>query len=102
INRAFAVALGVGLAACVVPEDEVEVGEVVQEVKKCDNSDFCTTNSPIIKIYGTYAFRLDGVRNNEGFALLGMSQRNRWYKLAVRDSRITARDRNDNIVLEHE
>jgi ADYC domain len=92
--RAFSVSCAVGLLACAVPETSH-----TEQASKCPPQ-FCGGNSPIIKIYQAFDFNLDGIPNDEGLSILGLSKNHVVYGLAVVDGHILGKDRRGNVVLQ--
>lgn len=54
---------------------------------------YCGSNSATIDHYGFHELNLDGISNDEGFQILGMSLNGEFLDLEVRKSRILASDR---------
>ena len=77
----------VGLVGCGVTGPSL-----ANQARKSGFSDpiACGANSPIVKVYRTFDFNLDGVANAEGITLLGLSIGAEYYKLEVIDSKIRA------------
>jgi hypothetical protein len=93
-------ASALGLASCTLEEPKVSV---VEQGLGCD-PDFCMTNSPLISVYGTWEFKLDGTENDQGFAVIGLGKDTGlgwtvFYKLLVQNSEIFGLDSYGNKVL---
>jgi hypothetical protein len=91
----------IGLASCTIEEQSsVDQGVIGS---RCD-ADFCTTNSPMVSVYGTWEFKLDGTANLQGFSLIGLGKdrgaATEFFTLAVHDSRIYGLDAWGNIALQ--
>jgi hypothetical protein len=90
-----------GLASCIFGEPDPNLSDVDQAIR-CD-PEFCSTNSPLIGVYGTWEFALDGTPNDQGFALLGLGidrgKATEFFRLHVENSRIYGLDGNGNVAL---
>src|ERR1044071_6930276 len=88
-RASWVVGIGLGLAACAIPEPD-DVNAVEQSVTSgCNDPKFCMYNSPQIATYSMFDFNLDGIPNSAGFAIWGLIKDNVSYDLMVHDSRIT-------------
>src|SRR5262249_34023487 len=76
------------LAACGL--EEPKVGQVGQELRCAD--DFCTANSPIMAVYGTWEFNINHVPNGQGITVLALGKGSEFFQLVVHDSRIIGYD----------
>ena len=86
-----------GVASC----SEPEVGVVDQSLRLTDcDPEICGTNSQLMAHYGTWEFSIAGVRNGQGFRILGLGKGARFYNLVVRDSRILGLDATGKVALE--
>lgn len=84
------------VAACAAESPNLAT---VDQGLRCDDPDFCGTNSPLMSIYGTWEFETTGVRNNQGFAVLGLGKGPNFYGLKVENSRIIGKDAARNVAL---
>ena len=91
-----------GLASCTIGDLEPNLSEVEQGIR-CD-PEFCTTNSPLISVYQTWEFKLDGTPNDQGFALLGLAKdrgsATEFFTLHVENSQIFGLDAWGNVALQ--
>jgi ADYC domain len=85
------------LTACALPAPDVD--DVVARVLPPCDVDFCGTNSPLMAHYGTWEFNTKGVRNGQGFQVLGLGKGLGFYELVVSGSRIVGRDNTGKDVL---
>ncbi len=91
--------LAAGLAACSLAEPEVTAVDQPLRFTDCD-PDICGTNSPLMAHYGTWEFSITGMRNRQGFRLLGLGKDADFYRLVVKDIRILGLDEKGYVALE--
>jgi hypothetical protein len=81
--------LGLALTGCIGFEDAPDTDTVAKKGEECPSWG-CGMNSPIMKQYGFYWLRTNGLPNDEGFTLDRLEQDTVAYKLIVEHGRIIA------------